>query len=194
MQHTPIVDPALYPAGSPIEPGGSAVAWSAVWAGTVTAIASSLILGALASGIGFSASSAWPGLGVKPSTFTIGAGISLLVIQWVSAALGGYMAGRMRTRWHGLHTDEVFFRDTAHGLVTWAMATIIVVGVAVLGSALMAPGAPAPGDIELTAAAAEAARKSAEAFSFFTALSMVIGAFVACVAAAIGGGLRDKHP
>ncbi len=25
------------------------------------------------------------------------------------------MTGRLRTRWVGIHTDEVFFRDTAHG-------------------------------------------------------------------------------
>jgi hypothetical protein len=56
----------------------------------------------------------------------------LIATQWVAAALGGYIAGRLRTRWIGTHTHEVFFRDTAHGLVTWALATLVVV--TVLGS------------------------------------------------------------
>ena len=55
--------------------------------------------------------------------------IWLIVTQWVSAALGGYLAGRLRTRWIGTHPHEVFFRDTAHGLITWAVATILVVAV-----------------------------------------------------------------
>ena len=41
---------------------------------------------------------------------------------------------------------------------------------------------------------ADAARKSASAVSIFTALSMLIGAFIACCAAAHGGSLRDEHP
>ncbi len=52
--------------------------------------------------------------------------IWLIVTQWISAALGGYIAGRLRTRWMGTHAHEVFFRDTAHGLITWAVATILV--------------------------------------------------------------------
>jgi hypothetical protein len=51
----------------------------------------------------------------------------------MSSAIGGYMAARMRTRWVGIHTNEVFFRDTAHGFFAWAFATLI--SVAVLGAA-----------------------------------------------------------
>jgi hypothetical protein len=40
--------------------------------------------------------------------------------------MGGYLAGRLRTRWIGTHTHEVFFRDTAHGLITWAVASVLV--------------------------------------------------------------------
>jgi hypothetical protein len=40
--------------------------------------------------------------------------------------LGGYLAGRLRTKWTSLHTDEVFFRDTAHGFLAWALASILV--------------------------------------------------------------------
>jgi hypothetical protein len=41
---------------------------------------------------------------------------------------------------------------------------------------------------------ADAARKAAAEFAIFTALAMLIGAFVASAAAALGGGLRDEHP
>ena len=60
---------------------------------------------------------------------TINAAIWLIVIQWISAALGGYIAGRLRSRWHGTHEHEVFFRDTAHGLITWSVATVFVAAV-----------------------------------------------------------------
>jgi hypothetical protein len=65
--------------------------------------------------------------------------IWLIVTQWLSAALGGYIAGRLRTRWIGTHTHEVFFRDTAHGLITWAVATLLVVAVSA-GSFMSAAG------------------------------------------------------
>lgn len=42
--------------------------------------------------------------------------------------------------------------------------------------------------------AAETARKAAEMTSILTAASMLIGAFIACVSAALGGRLRDLHP
>lgn len=185
------MDPQLYPEGSPAGEVGSAVAWSAIMAGAVVAMSVSMALLVLGSAFGLGSISAWPGVGAKPVEFTIGAGIWLIVMQWLSAALGGYVAGRMRTRWHGLHTDEVFFRDTAHGLLTWATATLIVGGVAVIAAAL-APVPPAAA--EVSAEAAEAARKVATAFALFTGLAMLIGAFIASVAGAIGGRLRDLHP
>lgn len=186
-----LVDPQLYPEGAPAGEAGSAVAWSAITAGAVVAVSVSLTLLVIGSAFGLGSLSAWPGVGARPTEFTIGAGIWLIVMQWLSAALGGYVAGRLRTRWHGLHTDEMFFRDTAHGLLTWATATLIVAGVAVLAVALT-PVPPAA--TEVTAEAAEAARKVATAFATFTGLAMVIGAFIASVAGAIGGRLRDLHP
>jgi hypothetical protein len=41
--------------------------------------------------------------------------------------------------------------------------------------------------------AADAARKATATFAIFTALSLMIGAFVACAAAAYGGNLRDEY-
>lgn len=191
--HTATVDPALYPAGTQIDAGASAVAWPAIWAGSAIAIGVTLILLTVGSGFGLSAVSAWPGVGPSPKTFTIEAGIWLIVMQWLSSAFGGYVAGRLRTRWNGLHTDEVFFRDTAHGLLTWAVATIVVAGVAVLSASISAHES-APAAISVSTEAAETARKAASSFAIFTGIAMVIGAFIASVAGAIGGSLRDKHP
>jgi hypothetical protein len=214
----------------------------------------------------------------------------LIVVQWFSSGLGGYVAGRLRTKWANTHTHEVFFRDTAHGFITWAVGTILVAGflASAVGSAIgggvhaaatVASGAAqgattsqagssqatydmdllfrssqtgsgtattadaraeaarifangiASGDVpttdraylsELVAArtgiaqedaqkrvdtaiaqakaadvkarqAADAARKATSEASIFTALSMLVGAFIACIAAALGGQRRDLH-
>jgi hypothetical protein len=193
MNHPTALDLQLYPAGSSAQSDGSAISWSAVLAGAVVAIAISLTLLMVGSAFGLASISPWPGVGAKPTTFTIGAGIWLIVMQWLSSALGGYIAGRMRTRWSSLHTDEVFFRDTAHGLLTWATATLVVAMVTVLAATLSSIAAQ-PTDAQLTNEAAEAARKVAVAFATFTAIAMVVGAFIASVCGAIGGALRDKHP
>ena len=187
------VDPALYPAGTTNEAGGSAVSWSAVAAGATAAIALTLTLVTLGSAFGLASVSPWPGAGAKPTTFTIGAGIWLVVTQWLSAALGGYITGRLRVRWHGLHTDEVMFRDTAHGLLTWATATVVMAAVTVLAVTL-ASLAPAPVDAHVGREAADTARKAAATFAGFTGLSLVVGAFIGSVSGAIGGRLRDMHP
>jgi hypothetical protein len=93
----------------------------------------------------------------------------------------------LRKKWVGIRTDEVFFRDTAHGFLAWALATLIVVGFVAASSAVAAstgtPSAP-----ELT----EEARRAAVAFSFYTALSYLIGAFIGSVAGALGGYHRDE--
>jgi len=270
----------------------SAVSWAAVIAGAAVAAAISLLLAALGTGFGFASISAWPNAGASATTFSIMTAIWLIVMQWVASAVGGYVTGRMRTKWVNLHTHEVFFRDTAHGFVTWAAATVVTVAVVALTAAgvaregaraattiaagvaqggaaaatgnvdaysvdllLRAPSkeqeANAPSNAQtraevtrilatslgsegmtsadrtylaqlvqartgLSAAeaqqrvdmvvsqvkatemkarqAADAARKVAASTSIFTALSMLIGAFIACVAAALGGRERDLHP
>jgi hypothetical protein len=187
------VDPALYPAGTANESKGSAVSWSAVAAGTVAAIALTLTLVTLGAAFGLGTVSPWPGVGAKPASFTIGAGIWLVVTQWLSAALGGYLTGRLRVRWHGLHTDEVMFRDTAHGLLTWATATVAMAMVTV-AAVTLASLAPAPDDVQVSRDAVDAARKVASTFAAFTGLSLVVGAFIGSVSGAIGGRLRDMHP
>src|ERR1017187_1549892 len=120
-QPRPLLDPELYPAGTQLESAGSAVAWPAIWAGATTAIATSLVLVTLGAGLGLAGTSSWPGVQANATTFRVAVGLWVIVTQWVSFALGGYITGRLRVRWVSLHTDEVFFRDTAHGLLTWAI-------------------------------------------------------------------------
>lgn len=252
----------------------SAVSWAAILAGAVVAAATSLLLMVLGTGFGLASSAA---------SVTVVTAIALIVIQWVSAAGGGYITGRLRTKWVGTHTHEVFFRDTAHGFITWAFATLIVgsalasVSSSLVGAGLHTAGSgaasvaanssaangtvspydldllfrPATGadgrsapvndaraqagriltrglvtgdvpradrayiaqliaaqtgisegdaqrrvdaSVEQVKAGEVKARKAAEKAGVFTALSMLIGAFIASVSAAVGGRLRDLHP
>jgi hypothetical protein len=274
--------------GAPAMSGGrSAASWGAIFAGSLVAVAASLILLSLGAGFEFASISPWADRGVSATTFNVTTAIWLIVTQWVSACLGGYITGRLRTRWTGTHVHEVFFRDTAHGLVTWALATVVVAGIAassitsLIGggahaaaqaagggvSAMMATAnSPAASynidklfrssgdasagtaDIRAEAAhilanaistgsiadtdrtylstliaqksgaspedakrrvdefvtsmndartkaieAADAARKAAAQTATYTALSMLIGALIASVSAALGGHLRDEH-
>ncbi len=103
----------------------SAVAWPAIIAGAVTAAAVSLILLLLGSGLGLASVSPWSNSGVTVATFTVTTAIWLIVMQWISSGLGGYLTGRLRSKWVSMHTDEVFFRDTAHGFLAWSLATVI---------------------------------------------------------------------
>jgi hypothetical protein len=103
----------------------SAVSWAAVAAGAVAAAALTLLLVAFGAGMGFSAISPWSDSGVSASTFSVATGIYLVLVGIMSSAVGGYIAGRLRSKWTGVHTNEVFFRDTAHGFLAWAFATLI---------------------------------------------------------------------
>lgn len=266
----------------------SAVSWPAILAGAAVAAATALLLVVLATGLGLASVSPWPDRGASAASVAVMSAIAFIVVQWVSAAVGGYLTGRLRTRWVNAHTHEVFFRDTAHGLITWAVATLIVAstlvsaasstlgtgtraastvasGVAQSATTLADTASPydidllfratTPSDVkpsadedvrkqvgrilgrgiavggisagdrtyltqliaaqagisdsdaqrrldEVTAhlkadadkarAAADAARKATETASILAALSMLIGAFIASVSAALGGRLRDE--
>lgn len=272
------------------ESSASAVAWPAVLAGALVAVAATILLVALGSGLGLSSVSLWSGSNPSLTTFSVMAAIWLIVVQWLASGLGGYVTGRMRVKWAGVHAHEVFFRDTANGLLAWAVASIVVVGFTVAagsaalsgatnavstvaagaasGASQMAQGSvpsdpggylmdvlfrpaqptgnasgPAPigeasriiatgigggtispadrtylaqivsartglsqadaekriddvvGKVNAAAdrakQAADVARKAASSFGFLTCLSMLIGAFVASAAAALGGRERD---
>jgi hypothetical protein len=272
-------------------PSKSAASWSAIIAGAFVAVAVSLVLFALGSGLGFASVSTWEAPGAAAKTFAITTAIWFVVMQWLSSAAGGYIAGRLRTRWIGTHAHEVFFRDTAHGFVTWAVATVLVAALltatvtAALGGGVRAAttvaagaarsemGADSPAyaygmdrlfrrsDVSAAAAsggtdpraevahvvaqafstdgnvseadqsyladlvaartgasqeearkrvndfivsanlvrdrakeATEEARKAAAKTAIFTSLALAVGAFIACLTAALGGKLRDEHP
>jgi hypothetical protein len=120
-------------AESELDPTRPGVSWAAIAAGAVAAAALSLLLVAFGAGLGLSAVSPWSDSGISASTFSMGTGIYLCIVAVMSSAIGGYLAGRMRTKITGLDTNEVFFRDTAHGFLAWAFATLI--GATALASA-----------------------------------------------------------
>jgi len=168
---------------------GSSVSWAAITAGSIVTVAAGLVLTMLGAGLDLASLSPWPERGATIGHVAVWTAIWLVVVQWIASALGGYLTGRLRTRWVGVHTHEVFFRDTAHGFITWALATLI-------GAALLAAGtasSTAPGAIVRPAAdlAADPHRLASETL-VFTALSLVIGAFIASISAALGGRLRDE--
>jgi len=112
----------------------SAISWPAVLAGAFVTGAFSLLLLALGSGIGFSAFNPWSPRTIDSLRGATFAGIFFAATAMIASALGGYITGRLRRLWNGaVHPNEVVFRDTAHGLVTWAVATVATA--AVLGSA-----------------------------------------------------------
>jgi hypothetical protein len=103
----------------------SAVSWGSIAAGAVAAAALTLTLLALGAGLGLSSVSPWADSGVSTSTFKNLSGAYLVAVAIISSAIGGYLAARLRTKWVGVHTNEVFFRDTAHGFIAWAFATVL---------------------------------------------------------------------
>ncbi len=107
------------------EANASGVSWPAVIAGAVVAAALSLSLLSLGTGLGLAAVSPWAGNGASAASIGMGGIGWLLLMQVIAASMGGYLAGRLRTKWTGLHTDEVFFRDTAHGFLVWAVGLVM---------------------------------------------------------------------
>src|ERR1700685_4873346 len=103
----------------------AAVSWAAVAAGAVAAAALALVLIAFGAGLCLSAVSPWSDTGVSASSFKTGTGIYLVCVAVMSSAVGGYLAARLRTKWVGVNTHETFFRDTAHGFLAWAFATLL---------------------------------------------------------------------
>jgi hypothetical protein len=128
---TNVTSDTAYPVGgaaaapSRFESSVSAVSWGAIIAGAVGAAAMAMILTILGAGLGLIAVSPWRGEGVSGTTIGIGVIIWSLIIHAVAFGLGGYIAGRLRTKWTNIHGDEVYFRDTAHGFVTWALGSLV---------------------------------------------------------------------
>jgi len=106
----------------------SAVSWGAILAGAAAAAALSLILLILGLGLGLSSVSPWSFEGVSAETFGWSSIVWLTFTAIASSGLGGYIAGRLRTKWSSLHGDETYFRDTAHGFLSWAVGTLLAAG------------------------------------------------------------------
>jgi hypothetical protein len=219
-----------------------AASWPAMIAGAVIAIVVSLALLALGSELGFTTISAEPDREVLGTTIVVTTAIWLIVTQWISAGLGGYVAGRLRTRWTGTRAHGIFFRDSARGLVTWAVATVVIA--ALVGPSLRSmiagsappPAAVAPQVVGVTdtdqangyrtvgayqilgntlatgslpivdriyasgmeavkagVSGSNAARETATQAAIYTAVALLIGAYTASLAAALGGRVRDDR-
>src|SRR5271155_4585451 len=121
----PVVDREIALNVAKNEAHASGVSWAAVVGGAFVAAALSLILLSLGTGLGFSAISPWSNNGASAAAIGSGAIVWLILTQILASALGGYLGGRLRTKWTHVHTDEVYFRDTAHGLLVWAVGMVI---------------------------------------------------------------------
>jgi hypothetical protein len=102
----------------------SAVSWGAIFAGASAAAALSLILLLLGTGLGLTAVSPWAHEGISGTTFNVTTILWVTITSLIASGIGGYIAGRLRARWAATHADEVYFRDTAHGFLAWAIATL----------------------------------------------------------------------
>jgi len=125
----------------PEESRSSAVSWAAIAAGGIAAAGFSLFLFELGAGIGLSAANPWANSPPSGTTISIAAGVSLCLISIMASGLGGFIAGRLRTRWVGLHSDETYFRDSAHGFLAWAFAAVLMALVAGIGATSLIGGA-----------------------------------------------------
>lgn len=112
----------------------SGASWSAILAGASGAAALSLVLLILGVGLGFSALSPWSNSGISATAFGFSSILWLTFTQIAASGIGGYLSGRLRVRWATVHTDEVYFRDTAHGFLAWAIASLATA--ALLGSVI----------------------------------------------------------
>lgn len=165
MTHTyePLEQPHLrneYPDNNLVVPApasNSAVSWAAIFAGAVAAAALAMVLLMLGTGLGLSSISPWDDHGLSAGTVGIAAIAWLTFTQIVASGMGGYLAGRLRTKWVDTRGDEVYFRDTAHGFLTWAVAALIsaILLTTSLGS-IVSGGAKAVGAVGSVAAGASA--------------------------------------
>jgi hypothetical protein len=124
------------------EAHASGVSWAAVIAGAFVSAALAVILLSLGTGLGLSSVSPWSGAGASAAAVTAGAIIWLILMQAISCSMGGYLAGRLRIRWASIHTDEVYFRDTAHGFLVWAVGLVITASFLATAAASMMGGSP----------------------------------------------------
>ncbi len=147
----------------------SAVSWGAIFAGAAAAAALSLILLILGSGLGLTSLSPYANAGASARTLGFAAIVWITVTQILASGMGGYLAGRLRTRWVATQTDEVYFRDTAHGFLAWAIASLATAALlssavgSVIGGVAQAGASAAGGAATAVAATAAGAGTAAVA-------------------------------
>jgi|SRR5262245_5940623 len=130
---------------------GSFVEWGAVLAGAFLAAAISFVLLTFGTAIGLSATSPWPQSGISGKVLATLAVLWMMMQQIGAFMAGGYVAGRMRARWHETTQHEVEFRDGLHGGLVWAVG--IVIGAAL---AMATAGAAAKTGLDVASKAAGA--------------------------------------
>lgn len=162
---------------SGVESPHSAVSWGAVIAGAVIASAVSAMLVIGGTGLGLVSMSPWRDEGASGPALAVGSIIWLFFTHIVAYGIAGYVAGRLRTKWTDVHDDEIYFRDTAHGFLVWALSAVVglillgttvasvVSGTAKAGATIAGAGAGA-----VTATAGQAAQDDSDSFSldYFT--------------------------
>ena len=136
--------------------GGPAVSWGAIFAGALSASALSFVLLSVGAAFGLSVTSPWDftgrNAGETAAAMGIGAAIFLIVVHALTSGVGGYLAGRLRSKLIGLRGDETYFRDTAHGLVVWAVGAVATVLLIACLAMATARGGVALGAASLNAA------------------------------------------
>lgn len=143
----------------------SAVSWGAIFAGASAAAALSLILLLLGTGLGLSSVSPWARDGISGTTFGVSTILWITLTSLIASGIGGYIAGRLRARWAATHADEVYFRDTAHGFLAWAIATLATAALltsvisAIIGGAVQTGASLAGNTVAATTAATAAANE-----------------------------------
>ena len=142
----------------------STVSWGAILAGGFTAAAVSLIVIAFGVGVGLSVVSPWNGEGISATTASWSAGLFLVVVAMIASTFGGYITGRLRHSWEDVHIHERFFRDTAHGFVAWAFATVLTATVLAGAGTHLLAGASAGAIPAAGAGAVQAANSSGDIY------------------------------
>ena len=165
----------------------TAISWRAVAAGAAAAMALTLVLLAIGSAVGFSSVSPWANSGISFTTFHIASGIYLVITAMLSSTVAGYIAGRLRTKWTGLHTYEVQFRDTAHGFLAWAVATVLGAAFLASASTFIAGGVATGASGGASAGAATGPRDNTSAYTVGQLFRPAAGAPAAGATAAPAG-------
>jgi len=125
VQRTPVAGGNIDQYVSLPTTNSSAVSWGAIFAGAAGAASLAMLLLMLGVGLGLSSVSPYGNQGVDAGTIGIATIAWLMFTQIAASGMGGYLAGRLRSKWVDTHTDEVYFRDTAHGFLAWAVAALV---------------------------------------------------------------------